>query len=242
MALNFQFLGAKKKRNYFKPFVADSEVKSGKVFGIGFNKTGTTSLNQIMEDLGFNVAPQGEQERLLTQNVLNGNYADLRDFVFQFDFFQDLPFAQGFTFVACDALFPGSKFILTVRNEDAWYESIYNFHRKIFEFSDKTELTEGFFKNKNLYLADNYIYELKRRFVTTVKNYAALEDWKLLYNEAHYKDLYRAHNDAVIKYFKNRPEDLLVVDLTNETDTAKIVNFLGLPADSISNVPHENKT
>jgi len=47
--------------------------------------------------------------------------------------FQDIPFSLPYTFQALDMRFPGSKFILTIRNNpDQWYHSLISFHSKLF--------------------------------------------------------------------------------------------------------------
>eukprot|EP01038_Epipyxis_sp_PR26KG_P003785 gene3785-biopygen2823 len=48
------------------------------------------------------------------------------------DAFQDVPFSLPGTYAEMDAQFPGSRFILTVRDSaDQWYRSVTRFHTKI---------------------------------------------------------------------------------------------------------------
>lgn len=213
-----------------------------KVFGIGFNKTGTSTLEQVFRHYGYRIPNQNEQERRLAADVFNTDYAGLRQFVENYDAFQDMPFSQGLVFVACDALFPDSKFILTIRDEDAWFDSLYRFHKKIFGFRDKSELTEDFFAGKNIYLYEGYVHANKARMLSVVNNGEMNIDWNLLYDADHYKKVYRERNDQIIKYFAKRPDKLLVLDITRERDTAKFCEFLGIPPDLVIDMPHENKT
>ncbi|NNE81514.1 MAG: hypothetical protein HKN18_14700 [Silicimonas sp.] len=226
----------------FDPIKRQNTDGFSKVFGIGFNKTATTTLGLIFKMYGLNVPDQAEQEGLLTQNVLNGEYKDLEGFVEKYDAFQDLPFSQGYAFIACDVLFPGSKFILTIRDEEAWFNSLYNFHKKSYGFADRSEIDAEFFRHKNFYLSKNYVFENKKRFITTVIDQECVEDWGLIYDKQHYQEMYRRRNEEIITYFKNRPDDLLVIDLTKESTTEKVVEFLGLGAETIMDMPHENKT
>lgn len=213
-----------------------------KIFGIGFNKTGTTTLEKVLVDLGYNIPDQASQELLLTHDVENGRFHNFKEFLNDYDFFQDRPFSQNHTYIACDLLFPNSKFILTIRDEDEWFKSIYNFHKKIFGFTDKSEISESFFKGKNLYLEKDYTWRTKRKFALKVLGDKVLEDWNLLYDEEHYKKIYRNRNEEIMKYFYERPSDLLVIDLTKEKDTKRIVEFLEIGKEKVKLMPHQNKT
>jgi hypothetical protein len=46
-------------------------------------------------------------------------------------------------------------------------------------------------------------------------------------HEARYKQVYEAHNAAVLDYFKDRPEDLLVMDLQRGDGWAQLCPFIG---------------
>jgi hypothetical protein len=213
-----------------------------KVFGIGYNKTGSSTLEEVFRRMGYLVPVQWEQESALTEEVQRGNYGPLRDFVSRYEAFQDMPFSQDMTFVACDVLFPGSKFILTVRDPDDWFRSMLNFHRKVFGFDSPDEIGEAFFKGKDFYIRTNYIYENKRRMVQRLEGHALLDDWSLLYDPDHYKAIYLNRNREILSYFQHRPDDLLVIDITREADTRRICGFLGRdPAEAIP-MPHMNKT
>ena len=216
--------------------------KWDKVFGIGFNKTGSTTLEEIFRVYGLSLPDQSEQETLLTENVSNGNYRDLKNFVDRYDAFQDLPFSQGLTYVVCDYIYPNAKFILTIRNDEEWFSSIYNFHKKIWNFKDRRELNESFFKGRNLYLYPDYVFEIVRNMITIEKDGEAIEDWNLVYDAEHYKKIYRERNNQIIRYFKDRPNKLLTIDLTKEKDTKKICSFLGFPESMVIPTPHLNKT
>jgi len=92
--------------------------KKPRVFCIGWHKTGTSSLGHALVHLGYSVLGcrldmvhplrQGE---LYTVLGLGG----------RFDALQDLPWAA--LFYELDQAFPGSRFILTKRDEQAWLSS-----------------------------------------------------------------------------------------------------------------------
>lgn len=61
-------------------------------------------------------------------------------------------------------------------------------------------------------------------------------------NEAIYLKRYRKHNEEVLEYFKNRPEDLLIIDLEKEVDQwTRLCHFLGKEIPN-QEFPHRNKS
>jgi len=211
-----------------------------KVFGIGANKTGTTSLQAIFHILGLNVANQQEGE-LCGVQAYNGNLRPLVDYINKYDAFQDAPFSIKTIYAQADALFPGSKFILTYRDADAWFESLLRFHKKILGVPANQPITRENSANFP-YLYPGYADLLNRiNWLHDVDGEAGLKiDWNLLYNAEHYKNIYRARNHEIVRHFSERSRDFLVIDITSEKDTRKIVEFLGLPEQLITHVPHLN--
>jgi Sulfotransferase domain len=51
---------------------------------------------------------------------------------------------------------------------------------------------------------------------------------------------YERHNREVLEYFRDRPSDLLVIDLPGESGWKRLCNFLGHPVPDIP-FPHANK-
>ena len=92
-----------------------------KLFGIGFHKTGTTTLDKVYQILGYNACPVRTD---LAESLSNGNLEPTFEVVKQFDAFQDNPFP--ILYKELDQAFPGSKFIMTVRDDDKWLRSIVN--------------------------------------------------------------------------------------------------------------------
>lgn len=90
-----------------------------KVFGIGFQKTGTSSLGRALEQLGyavqggFGVEPP-DIERKIRECA--------EDHLTRYDAFQDTPWPVLYRYL--DERAPGSKFILTVRDPDSWIKSV----------------------------------------------------------------------------------------------------------------------
>jgi len=102
---------------------------SKKVFCIGFQKTGTSSLAKALQGLGFKV---GDAIRVLNQGV-NWRAPDPRPEIIEkvfavvdgVDAIQDSPCA--FIYKDLDATYPGARFILTIRDTDDWLESYRRF-------------------------------------------------------------------------------------------------------------------
>jgi hypothetical protein len=213
-----------------------------KVFGIGANKTGTTTLEAILRRLGFRMPNQQAQETMLTAAALKGQYAPLRDFVTLFDAFQDAPFSFGSTYVACDALFPNSRFILTVRDPEVWFDSTCRFHRKVFGVDDLENLTEQDVRTRFHYLYDGYIHLCFADFLTTRSGGVPVVNWDKLYDRDFYIDRYISRNNEIRAYFAARRGDFLEIDLTAEADTGALCAFLDIPQTASFAVPHANRT
>ena len=98
-----------------------------KIFGIGFQKTGTSSLNRALALLGYNAAggirinhPKGIyiEPPLTKEKILPVALARAREA----DAFSDNPWPL--LIREMDVEFPGSKFVLTYRDPDRWLHSI----------------------------------------------------------------------------------------------------------------------
>ncbi|MGZ4035071.1 MAG: sulfotransferase, partial [Bacteroidia bacterium] len=105
--------------------------KKVKIFCVGFNKTGTTSLKKALEDLNYTVGNQSAGEWMV-DDWAKRDFSALDQFCKTADAFQDIPFSFPFTYMYLDQKFKGSKFILTERDSaEEWYNSLLNFHSKL---------------------------------------------------------------------------------------------------------------
>ena len=89
-----------------------------KIIGIGLPKTGTSSLHDALEILGFR-SVHFPHDRQTVAQVRAGDYA--LDVLKKADAISDVPVPA--IFPQLDAAFPGSKFIQTDRDVDPWIES-----------------------------------------------------------------------------------------------------------------------
>ena len=92
-----------------------------KVFGIGFHKTGTTSLNDILTILGYQVLGISLEAR---DAWVKEDWEALFKIVDQYDAFQDNPWPM--LYQKLDRQYPNSKFILTYRPVEDWINSVIN--------------------------------------------------------------------------------------------------------------------
>jgi hypothetical protein len=92
-----------------------------KVFGIGLNKTGTTTLGKCGLILGYRC--MSFNRSLLEDVVLKKNYEKVKKITNCHNFFEDWPWPL--IYKELDEMYPGSKFILTYRRDERiWLESL----------------------------------------------------------------------------------------------------------------------
>jgi hypothetical protein len=107
-----------------------------------------------------------------------------------------------------DKLFPNSKFILTTRELDDWLKSVewYFSKERVKKKADGTELlTEEQMKLRETLYGNKF------------------------YDEEKYRREFIKHDNDVRKYFKNRPNDLLIMNVFNGDGFDKLCPFLRKP-------------
>jgi uncharacterized membrane protein YkvA (DUF1232 family) len=182
-----------------------------KVFGIGFQKTGTSSLDAAFRILGYDtdkgvfINVSAKKQSLWIEPPLTAGkvLAAVLPIAERRDAFSDNPWPL--LFRKMDARFPGSKFVLTVREPQDWIASMVR------------------------HFGDNPSEML--RWIYGVRNVRG--------NEARCVDVYEAHNAAVRAYFAARPGDLLQIDILSKPDWAGLCAFLEQPVPDVA-FPHEN--
>ena len=94
-----------------------------KVFGIGFQKTGTTSLGTIFDKLGYRVASYRDFRDFATCAQVDWAEVTARalDIARRVDAAKDTPWPL--LYRELDAAFPGAKFIHVTRDPEAWIRS-----------------------------------------------------------------------------------------------------------------------
>lgn len=218
-------------QEYNRIAAAVKYCKSRKVFCIGRNKTGTTSLTALLMKLGVDVAPQHLGEQLIT-DYLQGNFDPIIKFSkYSGEAFQDIPYSLPETYIHLSRAFPQAKFILTIRDSaDEWYSSLVTFHGKLFA-GGRVPTREDLQAAKYIY--PGALYDINRVL------YQSPEDD--IYNEEILKKSYDDYNAGVLLFFKDMTERLLVINLRDAEAVQKIKNFLQIESD-ITQMPWENKT
>jgi Sulfotransferase domain len=164
------------------------------IFGIGLSKTGTTSLYAALHELGYRAGTYGHMAVLGLQDWFRGDFT--KDYLEDYDAVTDLPI--GVFYARLDKRYPGSKFILTVRNVDDWIASA----RK--QFSRNPNPPTGF--KRDVRLASYGITG---------------------FDEDRYRFVYTTHLRNVKQYFRGRPEQLLVMNIAAGDGWEKLCPFLG---------------
>jgi hypothetical protein len=169
---------------------------------------------------------------LLSRDIIAKDYKPLVDYCQTAQVFQDVPFSQNQVYKVLDQHFPNSKFILTVRDSaDQWYNSLTTFHAKIF---GNGEVPSWEVLRNTRYVYRGWAYENRKEiFGLTEENNPY--DKEILTN--HYEN----RNNEILKYFKDRPNDLLVINLSEPNAYQKFCNFIGVQSDK-DEFPWENKT
>ena len=93
--------------------------KKGLVIGVGFQKTGTSSLREALKILDYRV--KDTTARALIP-ILKGDYDKILRMLKNYDAVEDTPWY--IIYKELDQLIPNSKFILTIRDEESWYKSV----------------------------------------------------------------------------------------------------------------------
>ena len=190
--------------------------RSHKIFGIGFPKTGTNSLNGALRRLGYNAIHH-------CPAYCKANAANIPISAWSYILnpigWDSLTNFGEHIYPLLDKEFPNSKFILTVRDKRSWLKSV----RKHFDLSP-------------LFDKSNHCIGGRSRLIKVVQTFHYPS-----YNEDYFSILYDNHFRNVKHYFKDREQDLLTIDICGEEGWEKLCHFLGKDIPNVP-FPHKNKT
>ena len=184
-----------------------------RIFGIGMHKTATTSLHLAMKILNFDSA------HWITAHWAKAIWTEMKAWSKSLQLEKhyhlcDLPIPL--LFRELDAAYPKSKFILTMLDEEVWVRA-----------------AEVHWSPKNRFRAqwdsDPFSHQIHQA----------------LYGQRHFDRevflaRYRKHNADVLEYFKDRPEDLLVMNMSAGAGWNELCGFVGKPVPEVP-YPHGNK-
>jgi len=191
-------------------------MHQAKIFGVGFHKTGTSSLGHALSMLGYRTVHGdgrsskhgGDEGVSMIRQIQAGDY-DLPTFPL-YDAFTDNPYFSIWKELA--EKFPDSKFILTERDEEGWLRSCVRYYsgRRI------RPMREWMFGEHG---DPSSSPEATRTWLTA----------------------YRSHNADIKSYFAGSPDRLLVMNVMAGDGWEKLCPFLGAAVPRRP-FPHANQT
>lgn len=120
----------------------------GKIFCIGYQKTGTTSLGRALKMLGYKHSSFDHKVYMKLYKRDRNIYKILQD-ASKFDSFDDLPWSKEDMIPLLDKIFPNSKFIYLYRDEESWKGSLNKwFFKKFGYYPDMEERLMEYRKHK----------------------------------------------------------------------------------------------
>jgi hypothetical protein len=191
----------------YRNFDLDHPIRLGplptRIFGIGMHKTGTTSLHHAFEMLGYDSWhwSSAHAAKAIWQEM---NSKGVSPTVDRYQALCDLPIPM--LYRQLDAAYPGSKFILTIRREEEWLQSV----RRHFD-PRFNKWQPGWDSDPFTHRVHSLLYG-RRDFDTHAM-----------------RDRFRRHNAEVIDYFADRPHDLFVMNMDKGGHWDGLCRFLGLP-------------
>jgi len=205
-----------------------------KVFCIGFNKTGTTSLKKLFENNNFKIGNQYEYESMINY-VVEDNTKVIIDKIKKESgdiFYQDIPFSLPNFYIELYKNFPNSVFLLSVRdNEKLWYESLCRFHKIFFGSLNLQEI-----KSKNEEI--NRVEEIRKKYLLDIMKC----DETNPYDEDMLKNRYLTHIDDCERFFRDKKNIFGKINIKNEKNTIEVLEKLLNKPILNKKIPHLNKS
>lgn len=186
-------------------------MMENKIFCIGLNKTGTSSLHEAFQILGIKSIHYEDEKGKNLKSIFIENYLSNRDILFGLDDYEafsdwDRPPYTFEIIKKFDAHYPNSKFIVNIRDVNDWLDSRENHVRR-------NQLLKKKYPTRNI-------------------------TWLDIDRKA-WKKEYEFHYQSIETYFKNRKKDILYFDVTKGDSWKELCPFLNQPIPS-SCFPSEN--
>lgn len=217
------------------------ERSTEKIFVIGLNKTGTTSMKKALEDFGYKIGDQIDAE-LMLDYVLQEKYTYFNHYLKTAEAFQDLPFGTRGLYKYLYQRYPDAKFILTLReNEDTWFNSLNRFFKKrLKKVGYESQSTPRVKDTTKLnYRYRGFDYDIGKKLWHVGKSY--VDDNDIMYDEDYCKFYYRKHEEEVREFFKEK-KNLLVLNIEEDDAYDQLCSFLNktklydtLPKENVTN-------
>lgn len=182
-----------------------------RIFCLGVNRTGTTSINECFEVLKLTPVASSqtytpEAEQRIDRFFRHKNYADMLELAGPYRAFQDWPWNMWSMYQHLDSGFPDSRFILTERDPESWWRS-----------------TERWLSSS----APEILHRLQLHLRVDQPSRETMTESYLRYNQ------------DVKRYFRGS-DKLLVMDVEKGDGWDKLCRFLRLPLPQ-DPFPHRNR-
>lgn len=178
-------------------------MRPPRVFGIGLSRTGSRSLMEAMRLLGYRARHWDYTRKLLVYDE-EGVLRPRLELLEPYDAYGDVPISLLYKVI--DREYPGSKYVLTVREQESWLRSCRRF------------------------FAPERLQGLRERMPPAEQRWRDLQFndvWGTLgYDEAQFLAVRARHEADVREYFRERPGDLLVLDISAGQGWAELCPFL----------------
>ncbi|TGD71885.1 hypothetical protein E4634_17395 [Mangrovimicrobium sediminis] len=200
-----------------------------KVVGVGWGKTGTSSLGKALKILGFDRHVSYSPE--LVMMLKKGRVDDVLARLENFNAMEDWPFPL--MYQSIDQHFPNAKFVLTERDPEKRMTSY-----------------QGHVQREDSAAKRNSLLGIGPRIKEQIKAYRLRRIRKYIYGfkepDLHPEEmiaLYKKHNMEVRNYFKDRPQKLLIVNWENGDGWNELCGFLELsePAEEFPHLKDRRK-
>ncbi len=209
-----------------------------KVFCIGANKTGTTSLLEFFKHHGYHCGNQAHGEMVFIETYAKKDWQAIIDFAESATFHQDLPFSAAHIYEALDAAFPDALFILSKRKSaDEWYDSLTRFHAR--KFGNGVDPPNAAQLKAAQYRYPGFMWDINRLLYDSPPedpyHKPSLTGWY----ETHLRDsrVYFSRNEAA----QNGQSNLLEIEISAPDAAKKIADFVGFDC-RLHKLPHLNRT
>lgn len=182
-------------------------VTFNKIFCIGLSRTGTLSLSVALSYLGIKTKHWPHNGKTY-EELSSGQYS--LSVLKEYQGLADTPIPA--FYAQLDKAYPGSKFILTLRDKEPWLNSCERLfgrqpfrYDRLFSFFERTVVYGCYHFNKERF---GYVYDV--------------------------------HHHLVREYFKERQNDLLEMNIIDGDGWNKLCAFLEVPIPTLP-FPHEHR-
>lgn len=183
-----------------------------KVFGVGLSKTGTSSLTEALERLGVPAIHYPYDARTHDE-LRRGDYR--LSILERYQAVLDIPVAP--FYAQLDAAWPGAKFILTVREREAWLRSAETHWRLLMQWWERFPDFKRF-----------------HEFISAC-TYGSIG-----FSRERFGWVYDTHLRNVREHFAGRADDFLEIDICGGAGWERLCPFLGMEAPE-EPFPHANE-